>query len=65
MDETQARLIIRRYSWTTFIRVKPSGRYLIARKRIDGGLVSIYISSLSRLQRIEPPDILGKLPDVA
>lgn len=65
MDEAQARLIIRRYGWTVFIRVKPSGRYLIARKWIDGRLVSCYITAMSRLSRFEADDIKHKLPDVA
>ncbi len=65
MDEIEARRLIRRHGWTVIVRQKSCGRYLWARKRIDGRIVSIYISSLSRLPRIEPPDILGKLPDVA
>ncbi len=65
MDEMQARLLVRRYGWTVVVRQKSSGRYLWARNRVNGKLVGIYIAAMSRLDRFEPPDILGKLPDVA
>jgi len=65
MNEDEALHLIRRYGWTVFIRQKPSGCYLWARKRIDGKLIGVYIAAMTRLHRFEPPDITGKLPDAA
>ncbi len=65
MNEIEARRLIRRYGWTACVRQKSSGRYLWARKRVNGKLVGIYIAAMSRLDRFEPPDVLGRLPDVA
>lgn len=65
MDEAQARRLIQRHGWTAFVRTKPSGKYLLARKRIDGRVVSAYVAALSRLAWHKPADILRKLPDVA
>ena len=65
MNEIEARRLIRRYGWTVVVREKSCGRYLWARKRINGKLIGVYIAAMTRLDRIDPPDILGKLPDAA
>lgn len=46
-----------------FIRQKPSGRYLIARKWINGRLMSVYITAMNRLCWFDPEDIKRKLPE--
>lgn len=65
MNEAEARRLLRRHGWTAFVRVKSSGQYLLARKRIDGKLLSVYLIALTRLAWYSTEDIKRKLPDVA
>lgn len=65
MDEEQARRILRRHGWTAYTMVRPGGQYLVARRRIEGRVVSAYVAAISRLAWYSQEDIKQRLPDIA